>query len=141
MHLRPLNLALVTRHYPPLIGGEERVLSYLAKALAIEVSDVTVITSQIPGCEPVTSPQTSVMKKGNYAINTSLVKCARLLRRSVLPGLRVSTRLLHPLTASLRSMANTNRGIRTPTSGDNPNTASRQPLYQPQEHSQPRGPR
>ena len=36
MKARPLKLALVTRRYPPLIGGAEKVLSYLAVALAAE---------------------------------------------------------------------------------------------------------
>ena len=45
----PLNLALVTRRYPPLIGGAEKVLSYLAKAFAAEGARVTVLTSQVPG--------------------------------------------------------------------------------------------
>ena len=31
---RPVKLALVTRRYPPLLGGAEKVLSYLAPALA-----------------------------------------------------------------------------------------------------------
>ena len=35
MNSRPLKLALVTRRYPPLIGGAEKVLSYLASALAV----------------------------------------------------------------------------------------------------------
>jgi glycosyltransferase involved in cell wall biosynthesis len=48
---RPLRLALVTRRYPPLIGGAEKVLSYLAEALAAEGVDVTVVTSRIPGLE------------------------------------------------------------------------------------------
>ena len=33
-NVKPLRLALVTRRYPPLIGGAERVVSYLAEALA-----------------------------------------------------------------------------------------------------------
>jgi glycosyltransferase involved in cell wall biosynthesis len=37
----------VTRRYPPLIGGAEKVLSYLAAALAAEGADVTVLTSRI----------------------------------------------------------------------------------------------
>ncbi len=48
---RTLKLALVTRRYPPLIGGAEKVLSYLAEALAAEGADVTVVTSRIPGLE------------------------------------------------------------------------------------------
>jgi glycosyltransferase involved in cell wall biosynthesis len=49
MTSRPLKLALVTRRYPPLIGGAEKVLSYLALALATERALVTVVTSEIPG--------------------------------------------------------------------------------------------
>jgi len=45
----PLKLALVTRRYPPLIGGAEKVLSYLAEALAREGAEVTVLTSKAPG--------------------------------------------------------------------------------------------
>ncbi len=48
---RPLKLALVTRRYPPLIGGAEKVLSYLASALASEGAFVTVVTSRTPGSE------------------------------------------------------------------------------------------
>lgn len=47
--MRPLRLALLTRRYPPLIGGAEKVLSYLAGALAAEGAEVTVLTSQAPG--------------------------------------------------------------------------------------------
>src|SRR3954453_6734243 len=47
----PLRLALVTRRYPPLIGGAERVLSYLAEGLAREGAYVTVLTSRAPGTE------------------------------------------------------------------------------------------
>jgi glycosyltransferase involved in cell wall biosynthesis len=44
-----MKLALVTRRYPPLIGGAEKVLSYLAAALAAEGAEVTVLTSRLPG--------------------------------------------------------------------------------------------
>jgi glycosyltransferase involved in cell wall biosynthesis len=40
---------MVTRRYPPLIGGAEKVLSYLAEALARLEADVTVLTSMAPG--------------------------------------------------------------------------------------------
>jgi glycosyltransferase involved in cell wall biosynthesis len=43
-----VRIALVTRRYPPLIGGAERVLSYLAPALADQGAEVTVVTSAIP---------------------------------------------------------------------------------------------
>jgi hypothetical protein len=49
MTSHPLKLALVTRRYPPLIGGAEKVLSYLAHALVAEGARVTVLTSRIPG--------------------------------------------------------------------------------------------
>lgn len=43
-----MRIALVTRRYPPLIGGAEKVLSYLAPALRDEGAEVTVVTSAIP---------------------------------------------------------------------------------------------
>src|SRR5437773_12511436 len=48
-HGPPMRLALVTRRYPPLIGGGEKVLSYLAVALAAEGAEVAVVTSRMPG--------------------------------------------------------------------------------------------
>jgi glycosyltransferase involved in cell wall biosynthesis len=44
-----MKLALLTRRYPPLIGGAEKILSYLAAALAAEGAEVTVLTSRMPG--------------------------------------------------------------------------------------------
>ena len=41
-----MRVALVTRRYPPLIGGAERVLSYLGPALADLGHDVTVLTAR-----------------------------------------------------------------------------------------------
>ena len=49
MCVESLKLALVTRRYPPLIGGAEKVLSYLAIAFAAAGAQVTVLTSQIKG--------------------------------------------------------------------------------------------
>ena len=46
-----MKIALVTRRYPPAIGGAEKVLSYLAPALADEGSDVTVVSARGPGPE------------------------------------------------------------------------------------------
>lgn len=43
-----MKIALVTRRYPPLIGGAEKVLSYLAPAIAAGGAGVTVVTSSIP---------------------------------------------------------------------------------------------
>jgi glycosyltransferase involved in cell wall biosynthesis len=47
----PLKLALVSRRFPPLIGGAEKVLFYLAEGLAREGAEVTVLTSLAPGTE------------------------------------------------------------------------------------------
>ena len=44
-----MHIALVTRRFPPLIGGAERVLSYLATALAAEGAEVTLLTSRVSG--------------------------------------------------------------------------------------------
>jgi glycosyltransferase involved in cell wall biosynthesis len=57
LSLRPLKLALVTRRYPPLIGGAEKVLSYMASALAALGADVTVVTSRAPGSDPASPEQ------------------------------------------------------------------------------------
>ncbi len=40
-----MKIALISRRYPPLIGGAEKVLSYLAPALAAEGADVSVLTA------------------------------------------------------------------------------------------------
>jgi glycosyltransferase involved in cell wall biosynthesis len=42
-----MRIALVTRRFPPLIGGAETMLRYLATALADEGTEVTVLTSRI----------------------------------------------------------------------------------------------
>ncbi|WP_435011536.1 glycosyltransferase family 4 protein [Tundrisphaera lichenicola] len=47
-----MKIALVTRRYPPLIGGAERVLSYLAPALASEGAEVVVLTARSGGLAP-----------------------------------------------------------------------------------------
>lgn len=47
-----MKIALITRRYPPLIGGAEKVLSYLARALAAEGAEVTVLTARPVGAGP-----------------------------------------------------------------------------------------
>ncbi|MDX2038293.1 MAG: glycosyltransferase family 4 protein [Isosphaeraceae bacterium] len=42
-----MKIALVTRRYPPLIGGAEKVLSYLAEAFADAGAEVSVLTSRL----------------------------------------------------------------------------------------------
>ncbi len=44
-----MRVALITRRFPPLIGGAEAMLRYLAVALAAEGAEVTVVTSRAPG--------------------------------------------------------------------------------------------
>ena len=41
-----MKIALISRRYPPLIGGAEKVFSYLARALAAEGADVTALTAR-----------------------------------------------------------------------------------------------
>ena len=47
-----MRIALVTRRFPPLIGGAEAMLRYLAIALADEGAEVTVVTSRPGGLAP-----------------------------------------------------------------------------------------
>ncbi len=77
---RPLKLALVTRRYPPLIGGAEKVLSYLAEALAAEGADVTVVTSRIPGLELAAREDVPVMtgRKGQGQVSRGKLTVVRL---------------------------------------------------------------
>ena len=42
-----MRIALVTRRYPPMVGGAERVLGYLAPALAALGAEVVVLTSKL----------------------------------------------------------------------------------------------
>jgi len=57
-----LKIVLITRRYPPLIGGAEKVLSYLAPALAEQGAEVTVVTSAIPGMRPSLDPPVPVVR-------------------------------------------------------------------------------
>jgi glycosyltransferase involved in cell wall biosynthesis len=54
----------VTRRYPPLIGGAEKVLSYLAGALAAEGAEVSVVTSHPPGLGLAAREQVAVEAAG-----------------------------------------------------------------------------
>jgi glycosyltransferase involved in cell wall biosynthesis len=77
---QPLRLALVTRRYPPLIGGAEKVLSYLAEALASEGVDVTVVTSRIPGLELAAREDVPVMTgcKGQGQVSRGKLTMVRM---------------------------------------------------------------
>ena len=46
-----MRIALITRRFPPLIGGAEKVLSYLGPALADEGAEVTILTCRPPGLD------------------------------------------------------------------------------------------
>ncbi len=55
-----MRLALVSRRYPPLIGGAEKMLSYLAAGLAAEGCEVTVLTARsarLPAIEAGATPR------------------------------------------------------------------------------------
>src|SRR5262249_53298562 len=67
-----LKLALVTRRYPPLIGGAEKVLSYLAKAFAAEGAEVTVVTSDISGSTVASHEEVLVSVEGDGGAKAGL---------------------------------------------------------------------
>jgi glycosyltransferase involved in cell wall biosynthesis len=78
-----LKLALVTRRYPPLIGGAEKVLSYLAGALAVEGAEVIVVTSRMPGLElaereeiPIEAPRSASSKEQDPRGRLTIVRLA-----------------------------------------------------------------
>jgi glycosyltransferase involved in cell wall biosynthesis len=75
MMSRPLKLALVTRRYPPLIGGAERVFSYLADALAAEGADVTVLTSQTSGSALLAQNESLISPPKNGGPRDDIVRC------------------------------------------------------------------
>jgi glycosyltransferase involved in cell wall biosynthesis len=77
MYSRAVTLALVTRRYPPQIGGAEKLLSYLARALANEGADVTVITSEIPGSNS-TNLEKVVFDKSETSRASDLSQSGRL---------------------------------------------------------------
>ena len=70
-----MKVALVTRRYPPLIGGAERVLSYLGPALAEQGLDVTVLTSRI---DPTLSAVEVVEVAGTGACRVERLPTSRL---------------------------------------------------------------
>jgi glycosyltransferase involved in cell wall biosynthesis len=74
MTSRRLKLALVTRRYPPLIGGAEKVLSYLAGALASAGADVTVVTSRVPSLELAACEEEPVTKLNIVRLETSRLR-------------------------------------------------------------------
>jgi glycosyltransferase involved in cell wall biosynthesis len=66
-----MRLALVTRRFPPLIGGAEKVLSYLSRALAAEGADVTVLTARPRGLPESESIATSAGQLKIVRLRTS----------------------------------------------------------------------
>lgn len=68
-----MRLALITRRYPPLIGGAERMLGYLAQALAEAGDDVLVevVTCSMPGV-PGAEPGVRVGRETNRLTLTRL---------------------------------------------------------------------
>jgi glycosyltransferase involved in cell wall biosynthesis len=72
-----VKIALITRRYPPLIGGAEKVLSYLAPALADEGSEVTVLTARPTGVEAPES-ETSAASRGTGRLTVVRLATSRL---------------------------------------------------------------
>ena len=103
---RPLKLALVTRRYPPLIGGAEKVLSYLAEALAAEGADVTVVTSMVPGLELAAREEVPVK-----VTDTDIDEHAGQVARGRLTVVRLETARLR-FWGTWRYMRNLNRWFR-----------------------------
>jgi glycosyltransferase involved in cell wall biosynthesis len=76
-----MKVALVTRRYPPLIGGAEKVLSYLAPALAALGAEVTVLTArpagiEVPEIETTLAPGKSGEGEGTEAGRLTVVRLA-----------------------------------------------------------------
>lgn len=58
-----MKIALITRRYPPYVGGAERVLSYLAPELAAQGAEVTVVTSRpLPPHAPIADDPVPVVR-------------------------------------------------------------------------------
>lgn len=72
-----MKIALITRRYPPLIGGAEKVLSYLARALAEEGAEVTVLTAHPPGLN-VPETETVEMPRGGGRLTVVRLPTSRL---------------------------------------------------------------
>ena len=70
-----MKVALVSRRYSPLIGGAERVLSYLGPALADCGLDVTVLTSRLDDSPPVELAQ---VKSGPGSFRVERLPTSRL---------------------------------------------------------------
>ncbi|GAC1467042.1 MAG: hypothetical protein NVSMB9_08220 [Isosphaeraceae bacterium] len=72
-----VKIALISRRYPPLIGGAERVLGYLAPALAALGTEVTVLTARPPGVETPES-ETTVPARGGGRLTVVRLATSRL---------------------------------------------------------------
>lgn len=63
-----MRIALITRRYPPLIGGAEKVLSYLAPALAAEGAEVTVLTARLGAARARPARETIATPRGSLTV-------------------------------------------------------------------------
>ena len=61
-------LTLITRRYPPLIGGAETMIRYLALALAEEGAEVTVLTSRLGEAEACPAREEFLTRGGSLTI-------------------------------------------------------------------------
>jgi glycosyltransferase involved in cell wall biosynthesis len=73
-----LKIALISRRYPPLIGGAEKVLSYLAPALAVEGADVTVLTAMPVGRQDVPARETWTPPDGSGTLTVERLPTSSL---------------------------------------------------------------
>lgn len=67
----------MTRRYPPLIGGAEKVLSYLAVALATEGAEVTVLTAR-PTDRDAPATETRPVPRGSGSLSIVRLPTSRL---------------------------------------------------------------
>lgn len=72
-----MKIVLISRRYPPLIGGAEKVVSYLARALAAEGSEVWVLTAQPTGSEE-DAPETESVVVGAGRLTVVRLPTSRL---------------------------------------------------------------
>lgn len=79
--MRALKLTLISRRFPPLIGGAEAMLRYLAVGLANAGAEVTVLTSRVdPGLPEHEHPETSTGSLQVYRLPTHTARFLGTLR-------------------------------------------------------------
>jgi glycosyltransferase involved in cell wall biosynthesis len=93
-----VKLVLLSRRYAPLVGGAEKVLSYLAPALAEEGHEVTVLTSSL---DVETLPAHEVVPVARGSLRVVRLKTSRIRFVGTLLHIRGITRELRRLQPDL----------------------------------------